>query len=126
MSQHAHGGALVRRLEASRQLLAEARARSTALREELAVARSVVTGLRRQVEGRDATIKQLEATRDAALSQAAELVEALAQACATPPTVVLERDVYRAALADIEAVLHRLGTDCGCAHAALAGVSDDQ
>lgn len=85
------------------------------LREELTVALSVVAGLRRQVDGRDATIRALEAARDAALARVNELAAALDAARATPPAVVEERDLYRAALADIEAVLHRLGTGCGCA-----------
>ena len=90
---------------------------ASGLRAELTVALSVVTGLRRQVEGRDATIRAVEAERDAARAQATELAEALVRACATPPAVVAERDAYRAALAQIEAALHGLGTGCGCAHA---------
>lgn len=108
MKHPASGGALTRRLAA-------AEARAAGLREELAVALSVVTGLRRQVEGRDETIRALEGERDVVLARAADLAEAFAAACATPPAALAERDVYRAALADIEAVLHRLGTGCGCA-----------
>lgn len=102
------GGALTRRLAAAEAAVA-------GLREELVIALSVVTGLRRQVEGRDATIRALEAERDVSLARAAELAEALGIACTTPASAIAERDLYRAALADIEAVLHRLGTGCGFA-----------
>ncbi len=84
--------------------------------EELRDARSVVSTLRGYVAGRDEAIRALEAERDTLRERVEELEAALGAALVHPPSVVAERDLYRGALADIEAVLHRTWPGCAFGH----------
>lgn len=111
-----------RRAERAEALLADAARREAGLRErfaglheELVVAQGALGGLRQQLAGRDATIKALEVARDAAQARIAELAEAPPAACASSLDTIAECDLYRAALLEIETVLHRFGAVCGCA-----------
>lgn len=86
------------------------------LRDELAALWAVNDDLRQKLAGRDATIRTLETERDQAVAYGVELSAAVKHAHVTPPSALALLAVYRAALADIEAVLHRLGTGCEFGH----------
>jgi aminoglycoside phosphotransferase len=84
--------------------------------EELANERAAVRTLHGYMIGHRETILALESERDALRDRVEELEAALGAALVHPPSVAAERNAYRGALAEIEAVLHRLGTGCTFGH----------
>lgn len=90
--------------------------RESVLHDMLAVERANTKTQKGYVETRDAAIKALEDERDVLKVLVAELQAELRIAYDCQPPVEAEKEHYRAALAEIEQVLHRLGDGCGFAH----------
>ena len=117
MSHHGKpGNSWLRKADTYRAQVEAGQIRESCLRDSLVILRAKCSTLEGHVAGRDETIRAMEVERDALRERVEELEAALGVALVHPPSVAAERNVYRDALAEIEAVLHRLGTGCTFGH----------